>query len=277
MEGIFDVSRRLPNIPRFELDHDVLAAIGKMARTPTETLLKAFKFARPPNPTIWVEGAPSRENPEDRCGWLISETGSDDNRALSVIPVFSLMATGQGAPLANHHLATRFDSRGMGFSEDVGALVRRSSAPETLGAKTALTILLLLNSRSKILKIDETAPIANTIEKATSSKRSKSTRLPLDLTPIVLDVSRVLKKNSARQENEVRDVRYITLRDGHFKVRETGVFWWSPHNVKITEPLAINKVPTAADDAPFLLEDHSVKKRKTGDQHSPDNAVRFEL
>ena len=96
-----------------------------------------------------------------------------------------------------------------------------------------LSIILLLNSRSKIVR-PETEPQED--KSALSKKRTGgfAKGRPIKLTPVTFDIDRTLKKGKAHTADEAREYLYTTLRTGHWKIRETGVFWWNDHTAAVT-------------------------------------------
>lgn len=65
---------------------------------------------------------------------------------------------------------------------------------------------------------------------------------------------------------------------GHFKVRKSGVFFWSPHNVRVTEKMDRTQAKTSNDNGKvsFVVRDRSaVKKDQTTPAYSPDKKHTF--
>jgi len=52
---IRETANILPTAGRFEVDRQVMTAVGRMERTPTDQLLSVLNLARPPFPTTWIE------------------------------------------------------------------------------------------------------------------------------------------------------------------------------------------------------------------------------
>jgi hypothetical protein len=93
-----------------------------------------------------------------------------------------------------------------------------------LAAGDILGLLLIINSPSKILLIEE--PDNATL----NAKRARRGRAPiLDLRTIKFDIARFQRAaNPGISLQTEGDVAEHVVR-GHFKTRQTGVFWWSPH------------------------------------------------
>ena len=86
--------------------------------------------------------------------------------------------------------------------------------------------MLLLNSKSRVFKIGEEKR-ENQFSK--SRLKNKFGRAAfVSLKPIELDISRIAKKTGVSEER-AQELAAESLVMGHFKVRKTGVFWWSPH------------------------------------------------
>ena len=87
-----------------------------------------------------------------------------------------------------------------------------------------VAILLLLNSRNAT----ETGPELDL--RAINRARTRKGDPPLlPLRPVILDITRRLRAaRRAGISDAPSDIRAALVR-GHFKVRKSGVFWWSPH------------------------------------------------
>ena len=87
-----------------------------------------------------------------------------------------------------------------------------------------VAILLLLNSRNAT----ETGPEPDL--RAINRARTRKGDPPLlPLRPVILDITRRLRAaRRAGISDAPSDIRAALVR-GHFKVRKSGVFWWSPH------------------------------------------------
>ena len=205
---------------KFSLDHNVGDAIVKMASTPMETVIKALPFAKLPHKKIWVEYITRGDT--SRTGWLMQETKqgivvccSTSTKKMGHIPSFIV------AP------STFLISK-----EGIHLLYAANIAPEAMPtitkalmtqAKDCINLLLLLNSRSQVLTVEEPQEDYTKINRA--KRRNGKPEKP-SLHTIKFDVARLVRKGLSATE-AFADIAAALVR-GHFKVRKTGVFFWSP-------------------------------------------------
>lgn len=83
------------------------------------------------------------------------------------------------------------------------------------------SLMILLNSRNVVYRETEDLSRLNRAR----AKQRKAPLLPFTKTTIVL--SRVQSNRAGAGANEIERRRHLVM--GHFKVRSTGVYWWSPH------------------------------------------------
>jgi hypothetical protein len=272
MQDVSSIAQSISHSARFGLDRDVIDAIIRMDRTPTETLHRAFRFARLPHPTTWIEFALDDEDGFKRMGWLLRETGDGDDRTISIQSVLSKRDVADGTPIGGVEPLAYLRRDTIGFVRDIDYATNNISAERM--AKEVLMTLLLINSRSRIL-ITDNEPVIDT-EFQNRTRRSDPTA-PLTLRPITFDLSRIFRTNPGVTEEVARNTRYRTLRDGHFKVRETGVFWWSSHPMRVTEQLHEGQEPNQPEDTPLVINDHRTIRRRPVQHSTPDGVMDFDI
>lgn len=285
--------RRLPTMPRYVLDKDVAEAMAKMSLLDHDTLVKAFPFARLPAPAIWVESA-NNFFPGMRLGFLIEEETCPNKGRIIHIKPYSALSNALGElPVRSPHgditvtkdgffhtltgKELRIEGKGdkklenvrtavygtMGAGSDRKALKDKESFYQTLlnDASNMLSLLLLLNSRSQVL--DSTADIQETNANwGHPLKRGEY----LPARQIRFNLDRIFRKHPGVTPEQARDLRYTTLRIGHFKIKPSGVYWWSPHNVRITKVADPKNAETTNEaEAPHIVSNRIVVKSKQAD------------
>lgn len=235
----FDLQAVVPKIRksmRFQLDDDVTNAVLKMSDSDDKTLLKAFEYARLPYPSIWVE----YKKGEAIYGHLIES----DAESLKI-----KFQTFVGSPRNEFHpesfqMADTIEEKGFrssgtasGFgpftdltanmlhrvSDLIASNKKRSDANTT--HRLILSALLLMNSRSSVIKAD---PPKHSIL-GRKKKTVDGKPLKISIQPVKFDLNRVLKTRRNLSDKQAAKICAEALVKGHFKVRKTGVFWWSPH------------------------------------------------
>ncbi len=209
---------------RFTIDQNVADAIQKMNKTPEETILKALKFAEPPHNPTWIEF--SLPGDSLRVGWLIKK--QDDGMHIKYAQSF---ATTNHMPLYEdgaYHTVVTPDGFRMVNQRLVSLSPRRYEPEGPAGyvnriCVPALSALFLLNSRSKILKVE---PPEDDFEKINRKRRKNGKEEKVSLNTIRFDIARVIRGGMSATE-AAREMAAALVR-GHFKVRQTGVFFWSP-------------------------------------------------
>ncbi len=209
---------------RYSIDQSVADAIVKMSNTPRETLIKALKFAEPPHDPTWIEFP----LPDDhlKAGWLVEKHKDGllihhvtSTSTMNHMPIYhketcSMIVTPEGYK----HSDT---------NKKVGSLLGQS-AIEKQGdyiCGSGLIILLLLNSRSRVLKTNPPTDDLTRLNKA--RLRSGKEEIPL-MNTITFDVARAVRNGEKSDIEAAREMAAALVR-GHFKVRQTGVFFWSPY------------------------------------------------
>ncbi|MBK7361204.1 MAG: hypothetical protein IPJ01_02510 [Micavibrio sp.] len=238
-QDITDISSHLSSSMRFALDHRVGAAVAKMDRTPTETLLGAYKFAKLPFPKTWIEY--STPGDMERFGWLLEavpggislkNVGSISN--LNHLPMYM-----KGK---NHYLISE---EGFKFFNPLNGPVEFVHVAENTRnsmCRIVMSVLLLLNSRSNIIQPME--PEEN-YSRLNIKRRKNGQPDILSMHDIQFDVSRLLKESPGISEKEASESMAAALVRGHFKVRRTGVFFWSPYVRGASSPEQKQKIMDA--------------------------------
>lgn len=221
----------LPDAGRFEVDQTVMDAAERMERTPFLDLLKAIDKARAPFPKTWIEW----RNPRGagRIGYLVEQGEREIGfafRQYLYVPanpfgIMTLMGpvyvSADGWKASNPGIMTNESGRqGAGkIGRNVADIVR---------------LLLILCSRSEVVQMED-APDARQVDAA----RAKRGRPPLaNLRPIRFNISRFTElgaKIGFPGPTTQREVAEHFVR-GHFKLRSSGLFWWSPHVRCATDP-----------------------------------------
>ncbi|MGB4106990.1 MAG: hypothetical protein WBK55_04260 [Alphaproteobacteria bacterium] len=220
---IADIAADLPSSMRFAINHDVADAVAKMSNTSTSTLLRAFNYARLPFPKTWIEY--TARGWKDKEGWLLQEMPGE-----KISLKFVESYTGFNAPLyeryAQHFLISR---DGFNFAHTPATekdYKRQSQSGMEKACRDALSVLLLLNSRSNIIRVQH----ENDLGKLNAKRRKQGHRTDLlSIHAIHFDIARLLKQNPAMSAGEASESMAAALVRGHFKVRQTGVFFWSPY------------------------------------------------
>lgn len=231
MAGIPDIAEVLSNSMKFSIDQAVADAVVKMDKTPLKTLLGMLPYAKLPYPQTWIEFC----LPEGdlNIGWLIEH--EDKGVAVRYIRSNSLSNhTPEHVP-HNHYLINS-----QGIHPHTSA---RSMPPPVFSAhdqerderfnnyilKSTLNLLLLLNSRSKILQIDP--PTIDVDKKNQKNKRLGRPEIATlnAMNKLRFDVARIVGKTPGLGPEDAAEIMAAALVRGHFKVRKTGVFFWSPY------------------------------------------------
>ncbi|MDD2794632.1 hypothetical protein [Acidocella sp.] len=128
--------------------------------------------------------------------------------------------------VALHELADRIEPHSIEHGSFGNAINPRDEAYGEASrlCQELVAILLLLNSRNATETGEE--PDLEAINRA-RTRKGEPPLLPLR--PVILDITRRLRAaRRAGIPNAPSDLRAALVR-GHFKVRKSGVFWWSPH------------------------------------------------
>lgn len=224
--GITQAKQLIPDAGRFQVEQAVMDAVERMERTPFNDLLILLNRARLPLPITWIEWA--YPGGGGRIGYLCQELPDVGfafrqfmtTRAMKRITGFALVCTrGQ-----IHVEPTGWIEKNE--NDEADAIVGRDQNFLELAAGDILRLLLMINSPSQILEVD-----AGADNRVIDAKRARQGRPPLaNWRPIRFDISRFQQAgfvNGARPENQ-REIAEHFVR-GHFKLRKTGMFWWSPY------------------------------------------------
>lgn len=229
--GIPTIAEVLSNSIKFSIDQAVADAIVKMDKTPLKTLLEMISYAKLPYPQTWIEFC----LPEGdlNIGWLIEQ--EDDGIAVRYVQSYShTNHTPVNAPYA-HYL---INSEGMHTHTNAQSMPPPAFSAQDQArdakfnryiVKSTLSLLLLLNSRSKIIQVDP--PDVNVDKRNQKNRRlGRAEIATLDsLNKLRFDVARIVDKDPSLEPEEAAEKMAAALVRGHFKVRKTGVFFWSPY------------------------------------------------
>lgn len=226
-------------------DSDVLDAVSKMMNNGQGQLIEALQYTRLPYPKTWLE----YKTDNVTYGILASEILSDDDefegldlhlfydydhKNMQLLP-FTDLASGHsvkkdGVSAAENEVQlgrpylTRLLNWSTNFrNKTYGKMVLSETGEHFYGDKDArtevmlaLSTLLLLNSRSGIIKIAEN-----------ETKTGKVHEHKFDT--IEFDIDEIMRKQGL-DPKEARAQQAETLVRGHFKVlKSIGARWWSPH------------------------------------------------
>jgi len=198
---------------RFKISDDVGDAVVKMRKTPAQTLLQAFNYARLPYPVTWIEYSSA----SGKFGWLLNaEEEAIRLRVILGVPVAAPVPIFVGSASS-----ARITSAGI----QTNATEKTIETAMISQSLTALSILLLLNSRSQILKTREAPDVERLNKKRVKAGREEI----LPVHDIVFDVARMLVRHPGLPEGAAAEAMAAALVRGHFKLRKTGVFFWSPY------------------------------------------------
>lgn len=228
------VAAQLPDVAAFEVDTPVILACQATISSPISQLLQYFDNGRPPFPTVWIEWPSPKQG---RFGFLIEEDRA--NLKLKFREFLHLVAppTGLGGfdellgGVGAMPLYAEITPYGIeAFSDDLTdremLLDDRFTGSLLEDAETMFRLLVLMNSRSQILKIE---PAPDDVTKL-NAKHRKAGRPPVvSLRPIRFDLSRILAKDPTLTRREATELAAEAVVRGHFKRRKTGIFWWAPY------------------------------------------------
>lgn len=219
--GISSLANDIQNAMRFSLTHDVGDALAKMDKTPVDTLIKAYPYAKLPYPATWIEYQPRNNG----CyhGWFFQE----HDQGIRLKPSVSLNGLGH-IPVNVADTDYLINEDGFHYLKEPSPkfLQHFGNASRDRACKTALSLLLLMNSRSSLLKM-----IENDQDFSRLNKSRLRMKRPIKISnhTITFDIARILSKNPNISDNDANLVMSAALVRGHFKVRKTGVFFWSPY------------------------------------------------
>lgn len=214
---------------RFVIDDNLGQSSRTLAtRTSIDTLKHAFNFMKMPYPNVWFE---TERNEGITIGFFLTQ--KNDQSPIEVIQTMRtdntpvpLIGLGNQHIIGPEYIGIKNrppeGSNPFDLSQDKEDYVLDSSA------KCAACLLLLINSRSKMVKLCEENEPDKTAKKRFLRDKFNST--PLSTRRIKFDVSRILDKTEvAENTSQAEKIRTRQLVMGHFKVRKTGAFFWSPH------------------------------------------------
>lgn len=216
---------------RFKIDDDVWDAVRKMSDIPDEQLFSAYEHAIPPYESCWIEAQENIDNNESssnasadiqRYGFLIQQ--NPETQELNFR--YALMR-GSDFPyvVTERSILTKDGRKSPNLTGDLLRSGHIVNFEDGL-AKKVFALILILNSRSKVLEIGEPEEDFSRLNR----KRERQGKQPKpELNVIKFDISRLLKKDKNLSQEEAQRIQAESLVRGHFKLRKTGVFWWSFH------------------------------------------------
>lgn len=207
-----EIARYLPGAGRFSLDRYVTAVIDRFSGEPMR-FHAVLQWARLPHDVTWIEfDARANSGRVLRIGYLALTEEA---------PQFSIRAA---AAMETCDIVT-----GAVLVQESGVLFRdeRPGDREILASAAGhvLRFALLLNARNRIVTIEA----AEDLSRLNRARAKRGNPPLLGAQPVTIDVSReqrrYLRSGGAGFN---RDAARAHLVRGHFKLRATGVFWWSP-------------------------------------------------
>lgn len=225
-EGIAQAKMLIPGAGRFVVDQSVMDAVQRMENTPFADLLQALEHARLPFPVTWIEWShPGGGN----LGYLVEHTegglGFAFRHFLQSGPIERVL----GCPVFCNLGRILVDPNGFRCEHPADAAASDDNSgqhPQELATADLISMLLIINSPSRVVTIDE-APDTERVDR----RRAREGRPPLpNLRPIRLDVTRLrqvdIEHGVALADGRVRAEHFVR---GHFKFRGGQMRWWSPH------------------------------------------------
>lgn len=257
MASMPSLAKELSFAMKFTVDTNVANAVEKMFKTPEEKILLALPFAQLPNDKVWIEY--TTDSHDLKVGWLIEKYED----GLSVKAVIST-STMNHVPIFNNGTSHFFvNAKGFHAHPDSGEHNKLTSSFSETNAKNAVSqckhaiiLLILLNSRSNILKV---TPHGRNDEKRVNNRLlSRGKPEKAFLNKIRFDVARIIGKDKSLSREQAAQNIATSLVMGHFKIRKTGIFFWSPHvrGAKTEEEKA------EAEKCGLDRERHIVKSRR---------------
>lgn len=237
-DGVTRANALLPAAGRFRVDDTVMKAVERMERTPFADLLGALDQARLPFPVTWIEW-PSLGG--GHLGYLVEQARGEIGFAFRQYLYAEGMERATGHRVicglgrvvvepAGHHCENPAEAA------TSGSVLGRD--PHELAAADLLGMLLIINSPSRVVVIDE-APDTSRVD----ARRVRQGRMPLpNLRPIRLDFGRLrqidVEDGTERADGDASAEHFVR---GHFKFRHRRMHWWSPHirNQAAHEPAAM--------------------------------------
>jgi hypothetical protein len=234
-----EAKRLIPVAGRFQVNEAVMASVDRMERTGFKSLLVLLPRAQLPFPTTWIEWP--QPGGGGNIGFLcetLDRGGFAFRQYLNVKGIKERI----GSPFISTFGRIRVEPSGWSAEDPADAKSASAQTGVTYLERAAadiLSLLLIINSPSRVLEIADGADNARI-----NAKRARKGRPPLvNLRAIQFDVARFQVAlpvgTSTGTQTEVAE-HFVR---GHFKQRETGVFWWSPHvrHQMGEEPVAVPK------------------------------------
>lgn len=283
---ITDLAKKLKTALKYEFDPDVMNSVSEMAVLDDKQLLKAFRFIKLPVSPMWIEY--SMTSTSLVSGFFLEEGEFNGEPCINAqivgsqqksksIPTtarvtITIAASGfysNGQLLAEHNKDSKVSFVKSFYDETIfpggpctsldmmtHEYIMRSDSElsHLISANLIACSILLLNSRSKILK---TVPLSQ-----------KSTMTSDEIEHLVqLDLDRLYAKNPKASDDQLRELRYTTLRTGHFQFRESGVYWRHAHPLRVTKPgnqgQSVTSVPSESSEenqTGMLVKDRFVSR-----------------
>lgn len=224
--GIKEAARLIEGAGRFRVNHDVMAEIERTQRTPLEDLLSIIRYARPPYPTTWIEWPGN----SGYLGYLIQENLNGLGFSLRQYFTAPFVERTVGVPVICWFGAANVDADGWSLTDPND--IRSSKAtpagepdPYKMAVTDVLCLLLLLNSPSNILAMEPEG------DNAKDDARQRRLGRPPRPNLRSIHFNRDQIDDTAPGVHQAGNPQHVaehTVR-GHFKVRKTGLYWWSSH------------------------------------------------
>lgn len=233
-----EMRRIFTDAARFVLDADVAAAIDAV-KTDGDAMHRALHLARPPHPITWIEFesvVPTVEYRVDDAGRLAVHRYADAEAIRQTagggIRV-GIMAEDHDGIYTLGVASCRRDRTvvvrgGIGITEGgvqyLAATGAQDRATLAAAAGMALRFFLLLNTRNRVVRIID----GPSMSKLNKQRRRKGKDDLLESQMVKLDLSRPIAQVIRRGGTPNHRAIAAHVVRGHFKLRSTGIFWWSP-------------------------------------------------
>ncbi|WP_284210387.1 hypothetical protein [Methylorubrum aminovorans] len=223
--SINEANRLIPEAGRFLVDQSIMNAVQRMEKTQFSDLLQALSYARPPFSPTWIEwNAPGAGD----IGYLIEQTGHAPGFAFRQYLHIPQLEQKVELPIICTLGRIFVSQRGYRCEHPAEAASSQNNAdsdPYELAASDLISMLLIINSPSPVVTVDE-APNTDRVDE----RRARKGRPPPNLRRIRLDVARLrridVEEGVAQADGQPRTEHFVR---GHFKFRNGRMWWWSPH------------------------------------------------
>jgi len=226
VDGVKHAHALIPTAGRFFVEPDIMAAVGRTDRTPLADLLRVLDRARPPFPRTWIEWSQPQGG---EMGYLVEQADGIPGFAFRQFLYVHGMEQVSGWPLVCYLGRIVVDPSGYHCEHPAEAATTGTHAgenPHERAAADLISMFLMINSPSRVVKIDAEAAVSRV-----DLRREREGRWPLaNLRRIRLDVAHLrrvdLDHGVGQADGRPRMEHFVR---GHFKFRNGQMFWWSPH------------------------------------------------